>query len=34
MGKTFNDPTMLTRLGEGIIQLCISKKKIAFGDNM
>jgi len=34
MGKTFNDPTMLTRLGEGIIQLCITKKKIAFGDNM
>jgi len=34
MGKTFNDPTMLTRLGDGIIQLCISKKKIAFVDNM
>jgi len=34
MGKTFNDPTMLRRLGEGITQLCISKKKLTVEDNM
>ena len=34
MGKTFNDPTMLSRLGEGMVQLCISKKKMALEDNM
>jgi TetR/AcrR family transcriptional repressor of nem operon len=34
MGKTFNDPTMLSRLGEGMIQLCISKKNISLEDNM
>ena len=32
MGKTFNDPTMITRLGEGMAQLCISKQKIAIGE--
>jgi TetR/AcrR family transcriptional repressor of nem operon len=34
MSKTFNDPTMLSRLGEGMTQLCISKKKVALEDNM
>ncbi|MEM7008474.1 MAG: TetR/AcrR family transcriptional regulator [Thermodesulfobacteriota bacterium] len=33
MGKTFNDPTMITRLGEGISKLCISKRKIEPEDN-
>ncbi len=34
MGKTFNDPTMISRLGEGMSKICISKKKIALEDNM
>ncbi len=32
MGKAFNDPTMISRLGEGMAQLCISKKKVAVGE--
>lgn len=27
LGKTFNDPCMIQRLGEGVLQLCIPKKK-------
>ena len=34
MGKTFNDPTMISRLGEGISKICISKRKVALEDNM
>lgn len=34
MGKTFNDPTMITRLGEGISKICISKRKMALEENM
>ncbi|MCZ6554898.1 MAG: hypothetical protein O6759_02135, partial [Candidatus Dadabacteria bacterium] len=34
MGKTYNDPTMIIRLGEGISKICISKKKIALGEQM
>lgn len=29
LGKTFNDPCMLKRLGEGVLQLCISRKDTA-----
>jgi TetR/AcrR family transcriptional repressor of nem operon len=29
LGKTFNDPYMLKRLGEGVLQLCISRKETA-----
>lgn len=28
LGKTFNDPGMISRLGEGITQLCIRRKKV------
>lgn len=34
MGKTFNDPTMISRLGEGISKICISKRKMALEENM
>ncbi|MFB3147256.1 MAG: TetR/AcrR family transcriptional regulator [Thermodesulfobacteriota bacterium] len=34
MGKTYNDPTMISRLGEGISKICISRKKIALGEQM
>ena len=27
LGKTFNDPCMIQRLGEGVLHLCIPKKK-------
>ncbi|MEW6145789.1 MAG: TetR/AcrR family transcriptional regulator [Thermodesulfobacteriota bacterium] len=27
LGKTFNDPCMIQRLGEGVLKLCIPKKK-------
>jgi TetR/AcrR family transcriptional repressor of nem operon len=27
LGKSFNDPCMIQRLGEGVLQLCIPKKK-------
>jgi TetR/AcrR family transcriptional repressor of nem operon len=27
LGKTFNDPCMIQRLGEGTLKLCIPKKK-------
>lgn len=29
LGKTFNDPCMINRLGEGVLQLCIAKKETA-----
>ena len=28
VGKTFNDPEIIGRLGEGVLQLCIKRKKI------
>ena len=28
LGKTFNDPEMISRLGEGLTQLCIRRKKV------
>jgi len=28
IGKTFNDPEIISRLGEGVLQLCIMRKKI------
>ncbi len=34
MGKTFNDPTMISRLGVGISKICITKRKVALEDNM
>jgi len=34
MGKTFNDPTMISRLGEGLAQICISKKKTVVGEQI
>lgn len=34
MGKTFNDPNMISRLSEGMAQICISKKKTAAGERM
>jgi TetR/AcrR family transcriptional regulator, transcriptional repressor for nem operon len=29
LAKTFNDPCMINRLGEGVLQLCISRKNTA-----
>jgi TetR/AcrR family transcriptional repressor of nem operon len=29
LGKTFNDPCMISRLGEGVLQLCIYREKAA-----
>jgi len=34
MCKTFNDPNMISRLGEGMAQICISKKKTAVREQM
>lgn len=28
LGKTFNDPSVTSRLGEGIMQLCIKRRKV------
>jgi len=34
MGKAFNDPGMISRLGEGMAQICISKIKTAAGEQV